>query len=422
MRVGIDFRAMQVGHQFRGIGEVLRNACRQLDQRLPPDHEVVAFRDAPGPPVAPLLASLFGPDRTTTVVDMPPPPGGLCRFGRLRDSLSPDQAGVMAGSCDVLVQFDFLLGVPGGLPTVLVIHDQVPLLLGDRYPEIYWPHYGVARRRGLPRRMAAERALRRWLYEHNLANALRRAAHVVANSHHTGRTTVAFAQQQGIEGLDARLTVCQLGCDAAPGAETRPNAMERARFEALGLVDSPFVFYLGGVDDRRRIDLLVSAFNHLRAGGLDLKLVLAGDSFATLASVGVESARRALMSSSYAHDIHLLGFVSQAERDWLYRRAGAFVFPSEHEGFGLPVLESLAAGCAVVTFDNSSLPEVCGPNCELVTADWRSLAGGVEGLLARSTEEQARGAAAGKTWAAGFTWDTLGLELAHQLDRLRGGR
>ena len=140
MRVGIDFRAMQVGHQFRGIGEVLRSACRQLDQRLPPDHEVVAFHDAPGPPVAPLLASLFGPDRTTTVVDMPSPPGGLRRFGRLRNSLSPDQAGVMAGSCDVLVQFDFLLGVPGGLPTVVVIHDQVPLLLGDRYPEIGRAH------------------------------------------------------------------------------------------------------------------------------------------------------------------------------------------------------------------------------------------------------------------------------------------
>ena len=101
MRVGIDFRAMQVGHQFRGIGEVLRNACLQLDQRLPAGDEIVAFHDAPGPPVAPVLAGLFGPDRTTSVVDMPP---AAARRHRLRDSLSPDQAKVMAGACDVLVQ------------------------------------------------------------------------------------------------------------------------------------------------------------------------------------------------------------------------------------------------------------------------------------------------------------------------------
>ena len=416
MRVGIDFRAMQVGHQFRGIGEVLRNACLQLDQRLPAGDEIVAFHDAPGPPVAPVLAGLFGPDRTTSVVDMPP---AAARRHRLRDSLSPDQAKVMAGACDVLVQFDFLLGVPEGLPTVVVVHDQVPILLGDQYPEIYWPHYGVARRRGLSRRVAAERALRRWLYEHNLTNALRRATHVVANSHHTGRTTLAFAREHGVDGLGARLTVAPLGHDAPTRGDLEPNVMERTRFEALGLADTPFVFYLGGVDDRRRIDLLVAAFNDLRARGVELKLVLAGDSFATVASVGVASARRALASSSYAHDIHLLGFVSDAERRWLYRQADAFVFPSEHEGFGLPVLESLAAGCAVVAFDNTSLQEVCGPNCELVAADWRSMAGGIERLLARTPAKEAEDADAGRTWAARFTWDTLGGELADRLDRLR---
>ncbi len=419
MRVGVDFRAMQIGHQYRGIGKVFRSACLQLDQRLPLTDEIVAFFDPSGSSVAPLIASLLGPDRTTTLVAMAPAGVGLQRFQRLRDSLSPAQMQVLDGACDVLVQFDFLLGVPAHPSTVVVIHDQVPLLLGDRYPDIYWPHYAVARRSGQPRRVAAERALRRWLYEHSLTIALRRAAHVLVDSHHTGRTTLAFAKEHGVRGVEARLTVAQLGHGSSGGPETEPNVMERARFEALGLVDTPFVFYLGGVDDRRRIDLLVSAFNHLRASGVELKLVLAGDSFATVASVGVASARRALMSSSYAHDIHLLGFVSDAERDWLYRRAEAFTFPSEYEGFGLPVLESLAAGCAVVAFDVTSLQEVAGPNCELVATDWRSLADGVQRLLARTRDEKAADTAAGITWAAGFTWDTVGEALASALDRLR---
>lgn len=419
MRIGIDFRAMQIGHQYRGIGKVLRSACLQLAERLPASDEVVAFFDTSGSPVAPLLASLFGPDRTTTLVAMAPAAVGLQRVQRLRDSLSPAQVEVLRGACDVLVQFDFLLGVPASPPTVVVVHDQVPILLGDRYPDIYWPHYGVARRSGLPRRAAAERALRRWLYEHSLANALKRAAHVLVDSHHTGQTTLTFAEERAVHRLQARLTVAQLGHGPTGGAETEPNVMERTRFEALGLVDTPFIFYLGGVDDRRRIDLLVSAFNQLRASGNDLKLVLAGDSFATVASVGVESARRALVSSSYTHDIHLLGFVSDAERDWLYHRAEAFAFPSEYEGFGLPVLESLAAGCAVVAFDVPSLQEVCGPNCELVAADWRALAGGVERLMARTIEQKADDAGAGIAWAAGFTWDTLGEALTSCIDRLR---
>ncbi len=415
MRVGIDLRAMQVGHELRGIGEVLRHACRQLDARLPAHHVIVGFHDAPGPPVGALLASLFGSGRATSLVDLPP---AAVRWERLRDTVSPAQAAAMAASCDVLLQFDPLLGVPPGVPTVVVVHDQIPLLLGDRYPETYWPRYGAARRRGLPRRAAAERAARRWLYERNLTRALVRAHHVVANSHHTERTTLAFAADHGITDLASRLSVARLGHDPRTegDADVRgPNVMERARFEALGLDRTPFVLYLGGVDDRRRIDLLVAAFNDLRARGVDLKLVLAGDSFATIDAIGVARTRDAVRRSSYGHDLHLLGYVSPAERAWLYERAEAFAFPSEHEGFGLPVLEALAAGCAVVAFDNTAVAEVAGPNSELVAPDWPALASGIEHLLHRSPETKAADAEAGRVWASGFTWDTLGQELADRI-------
>lgn len=415
MRVGIDLRAMQVGHQFRGIGEVLRQACRQLDGRLPPGDEVVGFHEPPGPSVGGLLPALFTSGRTTSLVDVPPAAG---RLGRLQDNLSPEQVACFASSCDVLLQVDFQLGVPLGVPTVLVVHDQIPYLLGDRYPDIYWPTYGAARRAGLGHRSALERSLRRRIYERNLTNALVRAAHVVANSAHTGRTTLAFARDHDVPGLEARLTVARLGLDAGP-APREPNVMERMRFEALGLETTPFLLYVGGVDDRRRIDLLVAAFNDLRARGIDLKLVLAGDSFATVAGIGVASARRAVATSSYAADIHLLGFVSEAERAWLYGRTEAFAFPSEHEGFGLPVLEALGAGAPVVAFDNTSLQEVCGPNCELVAPTWAALAAGVERLLARPADEKALDAAAGREWAAGFTWDTLGAELERHIQELR---
>ena len=87
----------------------------------------------------------------------------------------------------------------------------------------------------------------------------------------------------------------------------------------------------------------------------DVALVIAGGkgwkSAATL---------RAAKKSRYAKDIHLLGYVDEGQKAELYRRAQVFVFPSFYEGFGLPVLEAMAAGCPVIASHTSSLPELVG--------------------------------------------------------------
>ena len=72
MRIGIDLRALQIGHQFRGIGEVVRQACRQLDARSPAVDEIVAFVDGDGDRVPEILPELFGSGRRVTIVSLPP--------------------------------------------------------------------------------------------------------------------------------------------------------------------------------------------------------------------------------------------------------------------------------------------------------------------------------------------------------------
>jgi len=408
MRIGIDLRAMQLGHQFRGIGEVVRQCCRQLDQRSAADDVVVAFVDQGGPPVTDVVEACFGPDRTVRTVELPHPKNP--RMAKLRHSLTPERAAIIAASCDALVQFDFSLGVPVDVPTVVVVYDQVPVLLGDRYPHNYRPHYRSARNAGMSVAKSVNKAMGRQVYERHLAEALDRAFHIVAISEHTADTTRVFAEEHQVAGIPEKLSVAHLG-HTPPGATPELNAMERSRLDALGLVDAPFVFFMGGSDERRRVDLLVAAFNDLRAHGTELKLVLAGYDFVTMEMVLSEEAREALLSSSYRHDIHLLGFASDAERHWLYDHAEAFAFPTEHEGFGLPVVESLAMGCTVVAFDNTSIREVSGPNCELVSGTWPALAAGIERVLARTPAAKAAAAEAGRAWAATFTWDTIGESL-----------
>jgi glycosyltransferase involved in cell wall biosynthesis len=103
--------------------------------------------------------------------------------------------------------------------------------------------------------------------------------------------------------------------------------------------------------------------------------------------------------------VQLLGWVSDQELEDLYRAADGFVFPSLHEGFGLPVLEAMARGVPVATSALTSLPEVTGEAALLFDAeDEASIAQAVERLL-YDPHVAHRLAAAGPKQAARFSWE-----------------
>src|SRR5690606_15936347 len=117
----------------------------------------------------PVLDDVFGPSRSVRTVELPAPTNP--RMAKLAGALSPERSAMIRAEADVLVQFDFSLGLPEDLPSVVVVYDQVPLLLGDRSPRNYRPTYAGARRAGLRRREAFYKAGARRVYEKHLVSA-----------------------------------------------------------------------------------------------------------------------------------------------------------------------------------------------------------------------------------------------------------
>lgn len=162
-------------------------------------------------------------------------------------------------------------------------------------------------------------------------------------------TVSEFSRQELIElaGLDpARITVIPGGVDA----RFRPDA-DAERVRAHYGLSGRYVLTVATDGARKNLASLEPAAARLAREGVEL--VWAGGS-------------RPHIASGAAVGLHGLGYVEEGDLPGLYAGAIAFAFPSRYEGFGLPCLEAMACGTAVVASDRAALPEVCGSAALLV--------------------------------------------------------
>ncbi len=115
--------------------------------------------------------------------------------------------------------------------------------------------------------------------------------------------------------------------------------------------EQPYLLFVGTVQPRKNLQRLITAFANLKSQIPNLKLVIAGKLGWNYKDV-VKMAKK--------HGVIITGYISEAERYSLLRNAIVYVQPSIAEGFGLPVLEAMAAGVPVVSSNGGALPEVIG--------------------------------------------------------------
>lgn len=254
-----------------------------------------------------------------------------------------------------------------GKPLVVSVHDAAPVL----FPEAF--------------------TLRgRWFHAMGLRAAARRADLVI-----TGSEAAAAELVEHTALRSERVRVVPYGVDRT---EPDPGALERYGLEGVN-----YVLWVGSLEPRKGVGTLVAAMARLLKGNAALSgtsLVLAGyagwQNGSLLATEDVAQLGPALRR---------LGRLGARELAALYSGAAVFAFPSRHEGFGLPVLEAMAAGAPVVASDIRALREVSGGAAMLVpVGDVEAWAGALEALLLQPAV-RAEMVEAGRQHASLYSWE-----------------
>ena len=383
MRVVVDARSA-VDPRRTGVGQYTRAVLRALPPADPGTRFVAWYLDVRRIGGRPRRFAGWAPNLSERATRLP------TRFyGPLSSRTGVPKLEWLAGASDVVLAPNFVAPPSSASCIVVVVHD----LSREVMPETA-PHHDARWRRGFER-------------------SLRRASAVIVPSE---------AARQDLErfyGIDPeRVRVIHHGTDAEAFAPSIPPEVEeiRSRFA----IEGPYVIFLGGLEPRKNLEMLVRGFGMIE----DRRcwLVLAGGTvrWAPNYSERIDRAVAELPADVRARVVRT-GYVPDADRRALLSGAEVLAYPSRYEGFGFPILEGFAANVPVLTSNRSSMPEIAGNAALLVDPDDpASIAKGLDELLG---DDDLRNVlrASGTARVASFTWERCARQTIDVIHRAAAG-
>ena len=406
MRIALDMQACQTESRWRGIGRYALSLSRELVAQADDSREFIIGLDGTYGESAMQIASEFSsrllPSQTIRY-HYPKPrfsigatqdvlrPAAESFVRQAYASMSPDVIHVHSlfeGFIEDCAGLGELSGIPGALSSV-ILYDLIPAIFPDQYLQ--------------------DDVLRKW-YRRKLRD-LQRFDVVLCISESTRDDAIRLL------GLPAeRLFVIDAGVSPQLLGSSRADFNEQALRKAYG-IEGRFVLYTGNGDARKNVPAAVEAFASVpseQRAGVQLVLNQVGDERALLAI-----AEKVGLAKS---DLVITGRIDDANLTALQHLCDVFFFPSLYEGFGLPVLEAMACGAAVIAADNSSLPEVVGRRDALFDAN--SLQSMTACLAKALTDDAFRHslAADARSRAGKFTWERTARLAVQAWDQSREGQ
>ncbi len=275
------------------------------------------------------------------------------------------------------------------IPTAVILYDLIPLINQTMY--------------------LVDHNIRRFYFQK--IDHVRRADLLLTISGSTASECINYLD------FPANMVVNILGaCDSHFQAK-EVTAVQRAKLAERYDLTKPFVMYTGGIDHRKNIEGLIRAYAALP------QTIKSQHQLAIVCSVQPSEKERLTKIAKHfglnQNDFVMTGFVPEDDLVELYNCCKAFVFPSWHEGFGLPALEAMACGRAVIAGNTSSLPEVVGRDDALFDPrDDESITALLNRLLtdeAFRTELEQHGLAR----ARNFSWERSARTAWGALEKLR---
>lgn len=419
MTIGIDLAPLQSPHRYRGIGSVLRNLINHIPDEIKKGNSFIFFVQSNKKISDPQkVLSLKGVNYEVRYYQFKHKdnlrlPGKLNLIVKGFSRLTKLFEMRLGSSCfkkediadlDYFLQVDPISMMPKSthkLKKILFVHDLIPYILEWDY---LW-NYSTARKHNFSRKASLKVSVRRKLFIYEYKLQAKNADLLVANSQQTKNDFIKYLHIPNNKIVVAVLGINinnALNTDRKPDYRYIDTSWGYIPFNFSFPISQPFLLFVGGADHRRKLQDLVTAFNHLRASGVNINLVLAGDSMKGPMDIANEEIQMELRSSSYLEDIIFLGYVDENILRWLYAHALCFVFPSMYEGFGLPVLEAMSYGCPVISYPNPAILEIAD-KVPLYATNYYEIVTHVYSLLNKKDERELR-AQLGIKQSAKYPW------------------